>query len=106
MKLMSMTVVTALLAFGAAMPVTSQPAEARHRGAAVAGGVILGAAALAIIANSNRAHAGEYDEERHVVRHHDDDDEDDAFARRCHQLQHRCNEGSDWACEKYDERGC
>jgi hypothetical protein len=97
MKFMTTTALAALLAFGAALPVTSTSAQAGHRrGALIAGGVILGATALAI-AGSRRAHASEV---------YVDDDEDEAFRRQCRRLEHRCNEGSDWACERYDRRGC
>jgi hypothetical protein len=96
MKSLTSTAMAALLAVSAIIPATSQPAEARNRGAWIAGGVILGATALAI-AGSRRSHASEV---------YVDEDEDEAFRRRCHQLEHRCNEGSDWACEKYERRGC
>ena len=97
MKFMTTTALVALLAFGAALPATSTPAEAGHRrGALIAGGIILGATALAI-AGSRRAHASTPDY---------DDDEDEAYRRQCRRLEHRCNEGSDWACERYERRGC
>jgi hypothetical protein len=97
MRIITTTALAALLAFGAALPATSTDAEAGHRrGALIAGGIILGATALAI-AGSRRAHASSPDYA---------DDEDEAFRRRCHQLEHRCDAGSDWACEKFERRGC
>ena len=82
-------------------------ADHRHRGRNAAVGIIAGAAALAIIANSNRAHASDYDdgdEEHHhhrrVYRYIEDDGEG-----QCRRWRHRCNEGSDWSCEKF-ERNC
>lgn len=97
MKSLTATALAALLALGAALPVTTQPAEARHRGAAIAGGVILGAAALAIIANSNRAHASEYSssDERH-----------ERWVRHCNWLYRSCERGNDDSCEKYETGGC
>jgi hypothetical protein len=97
MNKIATSTLAALMAVTAVIPATTTSAEAGHRrGAWIAGGVILGATALAI-AGSRRAHASEV---------YVDEDEDEAFRRRCHQLEHRCNEGSDWACEKYERRGC
>jgi hypothetical protein len=95
MKSLTATAMAALMAVSAIIPATSQPAEARNRGAWIAGGVILGATALAI-AGSRRSHASEYYA----------DDEGNQWRRRCHRLLHRCNDGSDWACEKYETSGC
>ena len=93
----STAALAALLAIGAAVPATTQPAEARHRGAAIAGGVILGAAALAIIANSNRAHAGEYYER---------DNRHERWVSHCRRLYNRCQDGSNRACDEYETGGC
>lgn len=97
MKKFATQALAALLAASVVVPTLSTSAEARHgrRGALIAGGVILGATALAI-ASSRHAHADEYYS----------DDYDDTFRRRCRYLAHRCNEGSDWACDKYEQRGC
>ena len=84
------TTIAALMAAVAVMPATSSPADARHRGRNVAIGVLTGAAALAIIANGNRAHASDYD---------------DGDYNQCRRWRHRCDDGSDWACRKYD-RNC
>jgi hypothetical protein len=95
MKKMVISALAALMALSAAIPAVSTPAEARYRGAYIAGGVILGATALAI-ASSRRAHADSYYVE----------DDGDSWRRRCRYLEHRCEEGSHWACHKYEERGC
>jgi hypothetical protein len=96
MNKIATSTLAALMAVSAVLPAMTTQAEARRgRGALIAGGVILGATALAI-AGSRRSHASEYYA----------DDEDDSWRRRCRQLEHRCNEGSDWACEKYERRGC
>jgi hypothetical protein len=97
MRTFTATALAALLAFGAALPVTSQPAEARNRGAAIAGGVILGAAALAIIANSKRAHASDYSEA---------DYRQQRWTRHCNRLYRNCERGNDDACEEYETGGC
>ena len=82
-------VLTSLTAVTAATPAMTTTAQARHNGADIAGGVILGAAALAIIANSNRAHAAESDdgytpEERHC---------DNGFDNACQQYNDDCRGG-------------
>lgn len=94
MKAIFTTSLAALIAITAALPATTQPAEARNRGAKIAAGVVLGAAALAIIANSNRAHAS------------DDGDYEprlNRYQRRCQKLSDRCDNGSQWACDKYED---
>lgn len=96
MNKIATSTLAALMAVTAVIPATTTSADAGHRrGAWIAGGVILGATALAI-AGSRRSHASEYYA----------DDEGDQWRRRCHRLEHRCNEGSDWACEKYETSGC
>ena len=97
MTRLSLTSLAALLALSTAIPASTQPAEARHRGAAIVGGVVLGAAALAIIANSNRAHADDYS---------DRDDRHDRWVRHCQRLYSRCQHGSNSACEDYETGGC
>ncbi len=89
------TAAAALMAFTALVPVMDDAAEARrrHRGAIV-GGVILGAAALAIIANSNSARADGYGRRRN------------SFAYTCNKWYNQCTNGNDYACEKYETRGC
>ena len=79
----------------ALIPATSTPAEAGRRGRNVAVGVLAGAAALAIIANSNRAHASDYSYGRR-----------DGWRARCNRWYNRCQDGSDWACEKFETQGC
>ena len=96
MKKFAVTALATLLAFSAALPATTSPAEARHRGAAIVGGVILGAAALAIIANSNRAHASESyndNEEARLQRWRD----------QCAKWDYRCANGSEYACDKLSQ---
>jgi hypothetical protein len=77
----------ALAAFAAIAPFTSAPVEARHRGGRIAAGVILGAAALAILSQSARARPN-------------------SFEAKCYRWYHQCREGQYWACEKFDNRGC
>lgn len=90
------TVLAATLAILAALPTMNSPVEARNRGAKIAAGVVLGAAALAIIAGSGRrARADNYDDGRR-----------DDWRRRCSYLYSRCNDGSRWACEKFETSGC
>ena len=96
MRKVATATLTALMAVTAIIPAMTTSAEARRgRGAAIAGGVILGAAALAIIANSNRAHAGEYDDGYTA--------QERRWQRRCARLQHKCDAGYDIACEQYDD---
>jgi hypothetical protein len=94
MKRFATQSLAALMALSAVIPATTTSAEAHRRGAYIAGGVILGATALAI-ASSRRAHAADYY-----------DDDGDSWRRRCRYLAHRCDEGSGWACRRYEERGC
>jgi hypothetical protein len=96
MKALVSTAMVALIAMGAALPATTQPAEARNRGAKIAAGVILGAAALAIIGSSGRAHA----------RDRDDDDEAAAqrrLVRHCQRLADRCSDGRQSACDQQED---
>jgi hypothetical protein len=95
MKRFATQAIAALMAVSAVVPAMTTSAQAHRRGAYIAGGIILGATALAI-ASSRHAHASEY----YV------DDDADAWRRRCNYLAHRCDEGSHWACHKYEERGC
>jgi hypothetical protein len=88
------TALAALMAFTALVPVMDDAAEARRRNRAIVGGVILGAAALAIIANSNSARADGYGRRRN------------SFAYTCNKWYNQCTNGNDYACEKYETRGC
>ncbi|MEQ1669870.1 MAG: hypothetical protein ABL893_03335 [Hyphomicrobium sp.] len=97
MKRFATFAMTALLAASTAIPAVSTPAEARNRGAKIAAGVVLGAAALAIIANQNRANASEYRGERRSR---------SGFWRTCDKWLNQCNRGNNYACEKYETRGC
>jgi hypothetical protein len=85
----------ALTAFAALAPVTTAPAEARNRGAKIAAGVIIGAAALAIIAaNSNSARAQGQPRRS-------------SYVNRCQRWYNECtDQGIDYSCEKYETRGC
>jgi hypothetical protein len=85
----------ALIAITAALPATIYPAEARNRGAKIAAGVILGAAALAIIANSKNAQAQDSDD--------GSDHRLNQYQRRCKRLEDRCNDGSQRACDRYED---
>ncbi len=96
MNKLTASALAALMAVTAVIPATTQPAEARRRGAAIVGGVILGAAALAIIANSNRARA---DDGYYAPRR-------SRWQIRCDNWYSRCENGSNYACEQYETRGC
>jgi hypothetical protein len=92
MKRMIYSALVALTAISATLPVLSTSAEARRgRGLAIGAGVVLGATALAIAANRNRAYAGE--------RYHS---YDGASPSQCRRWHWRCEDGSGWACRKYD----
>jgi hypothetical protein len=89
------TALATLMAFTALVPVMDGAAEARRRhSGAIVGGVILGAAALAIIANSNSARADGYGRRRN------------GFAYTCNKWYNQCINGYNYACEKYETRGC
>ena len=86
-KLTVLTMAT-LVAFQALIPVLTTDAEARsRRGLGIAAGVLVGVAALAIIANSNRANAS---------------------GRRssCERWIDRCNQGSNRSCDRACNNGC
>ena len=94
MKRVLYSALVALTAIGAVLPVATTSAEARRgygRGLAIGAGVVLGATALAIAGSRNRAYAG--------------DRYDDDGGGQCRRWRHRCRDGSDWACRKYD-RNC
>ena len=99
MHKMTTAAVAALMAAGAVLPATTSPADAghRHRTRNIVGGVVLGAAALAIIANSNRARASGYG--GYSSRRSD-------FYRTCNKWYYQCTDGNNYACEKYETRGC
>jgi hypothetical protein len=92
------SLLSALVALTAAMPTLSTPAEARNKGAKIAAGVVLGAAALAIIANQNKANAGNYYGESRPRR--------SGFWSTCNKWYRQCSNGNNWSCEKYETRGC
>lgn len=93
MKRILYSALVALTAVSAALPVATTSAEARRgRGLAIGAGVVLGATALAIAANRNRAYAGD--------RVYVDDGE-----RQCRRWHYRCEDGERWACRKFD-RNC
>jgi hypothetical protein len=98
MKSFVSATMAALIAISAALPATTQPTEARNRGAKIAAGVILGAAALAIIANSGRAHAANRDD--------DEDFEQKRFERNCRKLKRHCNNGDESACDEWFQNTC
>lgn len=78
-----------LIAFGVIAPSMSTSAEAKNRGAKIAAGVVLGAAALALIAGNAKA-----------------DERKRRWAQHCRSLYNRCTNGSRYACEKYETGGC
>lgn len=98
MRRLAILTLTTLLAASTIVPAVSTPAEARNKGAKIAAGVVLGAAALAIIANQNKANAGEYREERRPRR--------SGFWNTCNKWYNQCSNGNNYACEKYETRGC
>lgn len=82
----------ALMAVTAIIPASSTVAEARKgRNLAIGAGIILGAAALAAAANN--ANAGSYRRSN-------------GFWATCRKWYRQCDRGNDYACEKYETRGC
>ncbi|MBR2536248.1 MAG: hypothetical protein IKE66_09280 [Hyphomicrobium sp.] len=83
----------ALIAVTAVLPASSTVADARRTGRnlAIGAGVILGAAALAAAANS--ANARSYRRSN-------------GFYATCRKWYRQCDRGNDYACEKYETRGC
>lgn len=80
----------ALMAATVIIPATTQDAEAGRRGRALAAGAVLGLAGAAIIANSNRAYAGDRYYERR------------GYRSQCRRWAYRCDRGNDYACDKYE----
>jgi hypothetical protein len=97
MKRITASALVALVCITALIPVISTDAEARrrHRGGAIAAGVILGVAAAAIIANSNRANASERSSRYYGP-----------SPGQCNRWYNRCMDGSNYACEQFETRGC
>jgi hypothetical protein len=92
----------ALIAVTAVIPASSTVAEARRgRNIAIGAGIILGAAALAAAANSNRAYAGDRE-----YRSYSRSSGRSGFWERCRRWYRQCDRGNDYACEKYETRGC
>lgn len=84
----------ALMAVTTLIPATSTDAEARRgRNLAIGAGVVLGAAALA--AAASRADARDYRYRR-----------SSGFYATCRKWYRQCEYGNDYACEKYETRGC
>ncbi len=98
MKKSAAVALSALTLFSALAPVLSTEAEARrrHRGAWIAGGIALGVAAAAIAANSNRAYADDGYYYRRAR----------GFGYSCRKWYRQCEDGYDYACEKFERRGC
>ena len=84
----------ALVAFGGLVAALDNPAEAGRRGAGIAAGVVLGVAAAAIIANSNRAYASDRGYRR------------SGWRATCDRWLRQCDRGNDYSCEKFETRGC
>ncbi len=94
MRRLGVIALAAVMAFATCVPLASE-AEARRRGAAIAAGVLVGAAALAIAAGA--ANAGErrsysYEERSHYRSGGD----------QCRRWHNHCEDGRDWACRKFD----
>ncbi len=95
MQRQTSTFIAAVAAFAALVPLLDSPAEAsRRRAAGIAAGVAVGIAAAAIIANSNRAYADDRGYRRSNWR------------ARCDRWLRQCDRGNDYACEKFETRGC
>jgi hypothetical protein len=94
MKKFVSAALAALLAVTAMIPATSTVAEAGHRGrnVAIGAGIILGAAALAAAANRSEAHG--YRSGR------------SGFWATCRKWYRQCEGGYNYACQKYETRGC
>jgi hypothetical protein len=85
---------SALVAFGAMIPVMNDQAEARRwRGAGIAAGVVLGAAALALLANQANARNNNRGSRA-------------AWARQCDRWYNSCMNGNNLSCERFETRGC
>lgn len=86
----------ALMAVSAIIPASSTVAEARKgRNLAIGAGVILGAAALAAAASRSEARGYGYSNRR-----------SNGFWATCRKWYRQCDRGNDYACEKYETRGC
>lgn len=84
----------ALMAVTTLIPATSTDAEARRgRNLAIGAGVILGAAALAAAASRSEARGYGYRRSN-------------GFYATCRKWYRQCDRGNDYACEKYETRGC
>lgn len=85
----------ALMAVTTIIPATTTSADAGRRGRniAIGAGVVLGAAALA--AAASRAEARDYSYRR-----------SSGFYATCRKWYRQCEYGNDYACEKYETRGC
>ncbi len=94
-----------LIAVTTALPATTQPAEARNRGAKIAAGVLLGAAALAIIGSSGRARAQDQGDAGTTDEEEADSQELNRRFRQCQKWQQRCENGRRSACDQH-EAGC
>jgi hypothetical protein len=95
-----LTSVIALAAFSALAPIES--AEAGRRGRNIAAGVLVGAAALAIIAgsaNANNRNSGYRSNSGYGGGRQ-------SFWAKCDRWLRECNNGYDYSCEKYETRGC
>ncbi len=100
MKSLTAYGLSALMAAALVLPAMSTTAEARKgRNTALAAGAVLGIAAAAAIGGSRRAHAddGYYVERR--------DNYGGGYRSQCRKWSYRCDNGNDWACEKFD-RNC
>lgn len=92
MKRSAAILASALVAFAGSVAVIDSPAEAGRKGRNIAAGVVLGVAAAAIIANSNRAYASDRGYRR------------SGWRSRCNRWLRQCDYGNDYACEKFENR--
>lgn len=87
-KAMTTKLMVALVAFSAIAPVSVAEAKYR-RGARIATGIAIGVTAAALLAASSR---------RSHARSH--------YVNACNRWYRSCVRGNDYACEKFETRGC
>ncbi len=80
----------ALMAVSAVIPAFTTEAEARRRGFRTGAAIVLGLTAAAIIASSANANSSSQR----------------SWARQCNRWYNRCINGNNYACEKFETRGC
>ena len=94
MQKFAVTGLAALMAFSALIPAVNSSAEARRgRNTAIAAGVILGVAAAAALSSRPARASNSYNQRT-------------KWERYCYDLYRRCDNGSNYACRKYETNGC